>query len=97
MQIENILWLEDVVDKLQWKHRISTFEVEEVLKGNPYIAFKEKGRHYLNEDVYIALGKTEAGRYIFILFIYKANRQTLILTARNMTQAERKLYERKKK
>jgi hypothetical protein len=97
MHIDGLIWLDEVVDKLQWKHNIETHEVEEVFKNKPYIVFKEKGRLYVGEDVYLALGKTEAGRYLFVLFIYKKDRKALVLTARSMTKSEKRFYEKKKK
>ncbi|MGK7925973.1 MAG: hypothetical protein AB4290_12140 [Spirulina sp.] len=43
----------------------------------------------------LALGQTNAGRYLAVLFIYKAAARSLILSARNMADKERKLYARK--
>jgi len=94
--IEDILWIEEVVDKLQWKHHVSQEEVEEVLFRNPYILFKEKGIRNTEENVYVALGTTESGRYLFVLFILKSNKEAFVLTARDMTKSERKYYEKKK-
>ena len=39
-----------------------------------------------------AYGQTDAGRYLFVVFIYKLNRRALILSARDMTDKERQLY-----
>jgi hypothetical protein len=54
----------------------------------------EKG-HRPGEDVYAALGRTEAGRYLVIFFVYKKDRRVLILSARDMTDSERRRYGRK--
>jgi uncharacterized DUF497 family protein len=94
MNIEGIIWLRDIVDKLVIKHHVETYEVEEVLTGKPKFRFVEKGER-AGEDVYMALGQTEAGRYLTILFIYKASKETLILSARDMAEKERRLYGRK--
>lgn len=96
MNINGLIWLDEVVDKLQWKHDLETHEVEEVFKNNPYVVFKQKGRLYIGEDVYLALGKTDSGRHLFVLFIYKKDQKALILTARVMTKTESHLYEKKK-
>ena len=64
-------------------------EVEEVLDGKPKFRFVEKGERK-NEDVYMALGQTEGGRYLIVLFIYKQSREALILSAREMEKRERK-------
>jgi uncharacterized DUF497 family protein len=94
MKIKNIVWLDEIVDKLAVKHQVDTEEVEEVLNGKPRIRFVEKGRG-TGEDVYMALGRTDAGRYLTVLFIHKKNREAIILSARNMADKERKLYAKK--
>lgn len=94
MRIEGIIWLDQIVDKLASKHSVETFEVEEVFTGKPRFRFVEKGeRKY--EDVYMALGQTDAGRYLAILFIHKQTKEALILSARDMADKERKMYGRK--
>ncbi len=39
------------------------------------------------------LGRTSAGRYLIVFFVYKHDGQALILSARDMTAAERSRYE----
>jgi len=94
VRIEGIIWHRDVVDKLVSKHQVETYEVEEALNGKPKIRFVEKG-HAEGEDVYIALGQTNAGRYLAVLFIYKKTREALVLSARDMASKERKQYGKK--
>jgi uncharacterized DUF497 family protein len=43
----------------------------------------------------MALGQTEAGRYLTVLFIHKKTNDALILSARDMADRERKMYGRK--
>ena len=94
MRIEEIVWLDKIIDKLAVKHRVDTNEVEEVLSNKPKFRFVQQGDRP-KEDVYLALGRTDAGRYLTIFFIYKFSNQTLILSARDMAKKERKLYDRK--
>ncbi|MDQ3042274.1 MAG: BrnT family toxin [Acidobacteriota bacterium] len=94
MKIEGIIWLNQIVDKLAFKHQVETYEVEEVLTGNPKFRFVEKGDQK-GEDVYMALGQTDAGRYLTVLFIHKQTREALVLSARKMANKERKMYDRK--
>ena len=94
MRIEEIVWLRDVVDKLSYKHGVETSEVEEALKRSPKFRFIEKGERE-GEDVYMALGQTDAGRYLAILFIHKPTDKALILSVRNMAPEERRKYGRK--
>jgi uncharacterized protein len=94
MTIEGIIWLRDVVDKLFSKHGVETREVEEALNGHPKVRFVEHGERE-GEDVYLALGRSGAGRYLAILFVYKKTREALILSARDMAQKERRQYGKK--
>ncbi|MBF2004253.1 MAG: BrnT family toxin [Chlorogloeopsis fritschii C42_A2020_084] len=94
MRIEEIIWLDTIIEKLAVKHRVEPDEVEEVLRNKPKFRFVEKGDRE-GEDVYLALGQTDAGRYLAVLFIYKPLAQALILSARDMADKERKLYGRK--
>lgn len=94
MKITGIIWLRTVVDKLQWKHHVTTDEVEEVFKQSPRYRFIEKGE-VEGEDLYIALGRTEAGRYLIVHFIRKTTAEALVVSARDMTGRERKLYGKK--
>lgn len=94
MKIEGIIWLRNVVDKLSSKHNVETNEVEEILESKPKFRFVEKGQQK-GEDVYIALGRTEGGRYLTAIFIYKKTKEALILSARDMAKKERKQYGKK--
>ena len=94
MKIEGIIWLRDIVDKLVRKHHVETYEVEEVFENNPKIRFVEKGERQ-GEDVYLALGQSDEGRYLSVLFIYKQTQEALILSARDMATKERKHYGKK--
>jgi len=94
VRIEEIIWLNQIVEKLATKHRVTPNEVEEVLRTKPKFRFVEKGERE-GEDVYIALGQTDAGRYLTVLFIYKPSAQALILSARDMAEKERRQYGRK--
>lgn len=94
VNIVDYIWIPDIVDKLHWKHSVEKWEVIEVLEAAPYIRFSEKGA-YPNEDVYAAYGQTDSGRYLVVFFVYKRDKRALILSARNMTPRERRLYERR--
>ncbi len=91
MRIEGVIWLRSVVDKLALKHHVQTFEVEEVLSNKPKTHRIERGKRE-GEDVYMALGQADAGRYLSVLFIHKASREALILSARDMAPKERRRY-----
>ena len=94
MKVTGFVWLEEIVQKLIWKHSVETEEVREIFLNNPRFRFIEKG-HRKDENVYTALGRTDAGRYLSCYFVYKKDNRALILSARDMTDAERKRYGRK--
>jgi uncharacterized DUF497 family protein len=94
MKLDGIIWLRDIADKLEFKHNVTMEEVEQGLNNKPKFRFVEKGERK-GEDIYMALGRTDSGRYLTILFIYKRTREALILSARDMADKERKQYEKK--
>jgi uncharacterized DUF497 family protein len=87
MEIDEIIWLEEIVDKIVSKHGVDPEEVEEVLLRKPEFRRGQKGKS-AGEDIYYALGQTYAGRYLFVVFIRK-RRAALILTARDMSNREK--------
>ena len=94
MYVADLIWLPHIVDKLEWKHHVAPTEVEQVVFGQPLFRKAQKG-HVPGEDVYAALGQTEAGRYLVVFFVYKQTREALILSARDMDEQERRQYERR--
>jgi uncharacterized DUF497 family protein len=94
LKIEGLIWLDEIVEKLGRKHRVEVYEVEELFEGNPKFRFVEPG-NLEGEDVYSALGRSEAGRYLIAFFIRKADNRALPISARDMTSAERQRYARK--
>lgn len=94
MRIDGIIWLRNIVDKLASKHHVETYEVDEALGNRPKIRFVEKGDRP-GEDVYMALGRTDSGRYLTILFVHKKDNKALILSARKMAPKERRQYGKK--
>lgn len=93
MKIEGIIWFDYIIEKLFIKHNVLPNEVKEVLCNKPYFRYIEKGHHY-GENVYSAMGLTDNRRYLIVFFVYKKSKHALILSARDMTKSERKLYEK---
>lgn len=94
MKIDGVIWLRNVIDKLLWKHHVTTDEVEEVFNRSPRYRFLEEG-DVEGEDLYSALGRTEAGRYLTVYFLHKVTGDALVISARDMTKKERRLYGKK--
>ncbi|MDI6735965.1 MAG: BrnT family toxin, partial [bacterium] len=70
MIINEVIWKEKFVKKIEGKHKVTTFEVEEILRGKMKVRRVTKG-DVEGEDVYLALGQTNAGRYLSVFFILK--------------------------
>ena len=94
VRLTGIIWLRDIVDKLAWKHNVTTDEVEEALKSARRFRFIEAG-DLEGEDLYAAMGQTAAGRYLIIYFVHKNTGEALVISARNMTRGEKKFYAKK--
>lgn len=92
MKLTGIIWLEEIVEKIERKHHVSQEEVREILIGHSLFRFVEKG-HRRGENVYSAMGQTSGGRYLIVFFVRKKTRQALPISAREMTQGERRRYE----
>ncbi|MCP2728021.1 BrnT family toxin [Limnofasciculus baicalensis] len=91
MDILDLIFSDIIVEKLARKHSVQPREVREVFNRYPVFRFVEKGNRQ-NENVYAALGQTDSGRYLIVFFIYKSNKNALILSAREMNDAERRRY-----
>jgi uncharacterized protein len=91
MKINCVIWLQTIIDKLNFKHKVSVYEVEEILcSDKTKFRFVEKG-HIKRENVYAAIGQCLSGRYLIVFFIYKNNKDALILSARTADNKERGL------
>ncbi len=94
MKIRRLIWLEEVVEKIETKHGVAKDEVQDVLIHKSKIK-KMRAGHFNDEHVYRALGQTGTGRHLTIFFIYKTSQDALILSARDMDDKERKSYGKK--
>jgi uncharacterized DUF497 family protein len=91
LKLKGLIWFDEIIEKLARKHNVSQNEVREVLENRPHFRFVEKG-HRPGENVYACMGQTKSGRYLIVFFIYKKGGRAIILSARDMTPAERKRY-----
>jgi hypothetical protein len=87
-RIEGFIWLDWVVDKIDNKHAVEPEEVEETFFSRQIKVRKaESGKYQL-------YGRSSDGRYLFVVFTW-AGQQVKVITARDMTQNERRFYARK--
>jgi hypothetical protein len=96
MVIVGIIWLERIVEKLAKKHHVAKDEVEQVFVSKAQYRFLERGR-IEGENVYSAYGRTDAGRYMTVIFIRKFGNLALVISARDMDKKERKQYGKQKR
>jgi uncharacterized DUF497 family protein len=94
LKISSIIWVQEIIEKIIVKHHVSQVEVREILNSSSHFRFVEKG-HLSGENVYASMGQTDSGRYLIVFFIHKKDNRALIISARDMTPAERKRYEKK--
>ena len=94
MFIDDFIWLAEIVDKVETKHRLTPEEVEEIFFNRPHFRKIEAGLRD-GEDVYSAGGQTDAGKYLVVFFIRKPNNTALIISARKMERREQKRYGKK--
>ena len=96
MEIYDFFWQPHVVDKIWVKHHVTPDEAEEVFfNERPVYHFMERGERR-NQDVYSVNGRTDAGRYLIVIFIRKTRNLGLIISARDMTVTERRRYARER-
>ncbi|MBU0693466.1 MAG: BrnT family toxin [Candidatus Omnitrophica bacterium] len=72
------------------QHSVIPQEVEEACHNEPLIM--KMGR-----NKYIIYGRSDSGRYLFMVTIYKGDGTIRAVTARDMTNSERRLYNRKRR
>ncbi len=70
-------------------HGVTPEEVEDVCFGN---AFVQRARSQGQNPVYYVLGQTAAGRYLFCVVIQFPDGKAYPVTARTMTDSERRRY-----
>jgi uncharacterized protein len=84
-------WDAGNADKNWTRHRVSQIECEQVFFNQPLVV-REDELHSLGEHRQFALGSTDAGRLLFVVYTLRGER-VRIISARDMTARERKDYE----
>ena len=86
LRIESLEIDDHILYKIESKHHVSFTEVEEVcLSDRRHI---RKGR----EGLYKVFSQTVAGRYFLVVLVNLGRGNWRVATAREMTHAERRLY-----
>lgn len=74
-------------------HEVTDGECEDVFFNLPLIIAADK-KHSANESRFFALGRTDAERWLFIAFTIR-NNLIRIISARDMTKREKRIYAEK--
>jgi uncharacterized DUF497 family protein len=85
-------WDEGNLTKNWDKHDVSSGECEQIFFNKPLIV-KRNSKHSLFEDRYYVLGRTDSDRFLFAVFTVR-NDKIRIISARDMTIAEAKRYQK---
>ena len=77
------------------KHVVSAFEAEQAFANAPLLLLDDS-KHSEDEARYHALGKTDEGRTLHVTFTLRSAETLLrIISARDMSRMERKIYEQR--
>ena len=88
MRIHVLVWPEDRIEHIV-RRSITPDEVEEVCFGRPFVhRAKSEGEN----PIYYVLVQTDAGRYLFCVVIQFPDGNGYPVTARPMTDAEKRRY-----
>jgi len=85
IKIKEFHWDEENEKHILWRHNVTRSEVESVFIGDPYFRIGRDGTRYV-------YGQTSSGRYLFVVYLYIGTGVVRIITARDMTKREKKLY-----
>ena len=91
LRIEALEITDEILDKLASKHGVSMDEVEE-------LCFSE-GLHARGgrDGLLMLFGQTDAGRYLLVVLAPRSNEGVwAVVTARDMTLQERRLYKKQR-
>lgn len=79
-------------DKNRQKHRVADAECEQVFFNQPLIVLEDV-EHSRSEPLFCALGQTDAGRLLFVVFTIRGE-HVRVISARDMTRRESRRYQR---
>jgi uncharacterized protein len=88
MEIREFVWPTERIDHIA-RHGVTPEEVEDVCFGRSLVL---RGKSEGVNPVYYVLGQTDAGRYLFCLVIRFPDGKGYPVTARPMTERERRRF-----
>jgi uncharacterized protein len=89
-ECEGFQWDAGNAPKISERHRVTPAECEELFFNRPIVVGEDKGLSEREERFY-ALGQTDAGRRLFVVFTLRG-RLIRVISARDMSRKERQHY-----
>jgi len=90
-ECEGFQWDKGNAPKIWNRHQVTPIECEELFFNRPLVISEDLG-HSVKEQRLYALGRTDDGRRLFVVFTIR-ERLIRVLSARDMSRKERKAYE----
>lgn len=87
---KGFLWDQGNRDKNFRSHSVTTEECEEVFFNQPLIEGPDE-KHSRTETRHYVLGKTNAGRKLFLVYTFR-RKKIRVISARDMSKKERMIY-----
>jgi uncharacterized DUF497 family protein len=87
-----LLWDEETIEHIWERHHLTIEEVDEAFHDSE--ALIHAGGKYGRQVIY---GRTEAGRYLVIIVKFESRQVAELVTARQMTDSEKRRYKRRLK
>jgi len=84
-------WDDSNLTKNYEKHNVTWEETENIFSNEP-ITIKDDDTHSTIEKRYNALGNTQKGRQLFVVFTLRDNK-VRVISARDLSRKERSMYE----
>ena len=85
-------WDRGNIDKNLIKHNVENWECEQVFFNKPILVLEDP-RHSLSEKRWAAFGKTDAERFLLVVFT-KRGSLLRVISARDMNKKEKLFYEK---
>ena len=86
-------WDEGNIDKNLINHNVENWESEQVFFNKPLLVLDDC-RHSIPEKRWAAFGKTDADRFLIVIFTKRGD-LIRVISARDMNKKERKFYDEK--
>jgi len=83
----SVEWDQDSIHHI-WNHQVEPEEVEETLEGRHVFRRGRGGTYYV-------LGRSDSGRYLFVVLARKPSGNYRVVTTRDMTTAERQWFRKR--